>query len=623
MYGLYSCISGSLPYVLFGSCAQLIVGPTAVLSLLVRSAIPGVTASGKLVEEASAEWVGFALIMSFMVGLFQILFSISGLAVCVQLVSEPIMQGFVTASALLMMASQVATMLGVPRCNPSDLLGPGHDHEECYIQEYIVSLWKRRSDIHTTTALLSLGSILALASLSRAPRRYSGLSKAGPVLLSTTALCFFYWLAKDYGTTKDEQGQVHDARWNVRLVGPIPAGLPHPMLPWEHVSGIRNVMKVFTPSLVIALLGFMESMAIATTVSRQTKSGNLVPSRELIGIGSANLFGSFFQAYPVTGSFSRTAVNLGSGAQSKASGFIASLMIGVVLLLLSDMIQYMPNFALAAIVLIAALNLLKPFEAIVLYRTNRLDFSSFLLVLIVTLFSGFERGLACGVLISWVGTMLDRSPPMVWLLKKTDSGFKDVPSSSMLMCDVVILQVESALLFSNVLAVENAMMSACEMFKPACVILDLEQVGMVDASGIRMLQMATEYARESLPVPMVIVSGLHGAARRTIERAKEANTDLHWNLAPLVSGLGDSSLPHLVSFRNTHSALEFVSNRFSASLYRTGNFTFGEEVLTHLNTVRLQAWRQGESVQQVLPSWRTPKFLRQVPFRVAVATGFE
>ena len=617
VYGLYNSITGTIPYFFFGTSPHLIVGPTAVMSLIVRSGIPRETSQGTMVEEASAEWIGFTTTMSFLTGISQFIMGIFGLGVFVQLVSDPVMHGFVTASALLMIFSQLSSLLGLPKCNASDLLGDGHDFDDCYLPEYIASIAKHGQEIHILTTFLSVSSIILLLSFKYLSGKYQRLSKLGPIILSVSTLCLFYYFAHNYGTKTDEKGRVFDKKWDVRLVGPIPKGLPHPSSPFSSVPTFGDVMKVFTTSLVLAILGFMESMAIASNISRQTKIGKLSPSRELLALGVSNLLGSVLKGYPITGSFSRTAVNAESGAKSQVSALVSALIVGLVLVLLSDVIQYMPRFALAAIVLVSVINLVKPEEGMFLYRTNGVDFFSYFFVVLITMFLGFERGLACGVLVSWIGTMMHRHPPKLELLRKTgDSTFQDVPSSNSIVCDVVILKLESSLLFSNLVTVENAFNQAYLMFKPKCMILDMHKCAAIDTSGVKLLAQLGEFASNSLEVKAIYITGLYGDARRVIERAKLADDNLLWNLSPIVAGLGDGVSPNLLAFESIQEALAFASANFNSKNGDIPSDTLSQEALELVENARISAWRQGGNISDIDPGWRVPTFMREIPFEI-------
>ena len=621
VYGLYNSISGCIPYFFFGTSPHLIVGPTAVMSLLVRTAVPRETSEGVIVDEASAQWIGFATTMSFLAGLFQVLMGLFGLGVFVQLVSEPVMQGFVTASALLMIISQTAGLLGLPKCNASDLLGEGHDYDECYLQEYIASITKHADKIHLTTTILSAFSIVLLVGTKYflTKTKPAILSKMGPILLVAISLPWFYFLAQEYGTVSDEKGRVFDKKWHVRLVGPIPSGLPEPSSPFDAVPSFRDTLKVFTSSLVIALLGFMESMAIASAVSRQTKMGRLVPSRELLALGASNLLCSVTRGYPITGSFSRTAVNAESGARTKLSSLISGLVVALVLVAFSGLMQYMPKFALAAIVVVGVLNLIKPKDAWILYKTRKLDFFSFFFVVAITMIGGFERGLASGVFISWVGTMLHRNPAKLELLRLDhDSTFIDVPSSGTTVSDVAILSLDSSLLFSNVTATENAAEAVYSMFRPQCLIIDVSKCATVDASGIQVLNQLGEFAFDFTEAKSLYVTGAVGDTRRVIERAVMADDRLQWVLAPVVGGIPDGMQPHVLFFDSVEKALDFLKGRIVGKNPDDPLQMFSPGANEIVEQARLASWRQGGNEADVDPGWRIPSFARSEPFELMV-----
>jgi len=592
------------------------------MSLLVRASVPRETSNGIIVEEASLQWIGFATTISFLSGLFQVLMGAFGLGVFVQLVSEPVMQGFITASALLMIVSQMAPLLGLPRCNASDLMGEGHDYDECYLQEYIASIVKHAGSIHVTTAIFSFFSLafLLLFRFALPKTRLPFVSKLGPLLLLLLAWPVFFGMVKHYGTTSDEKGREFDAEWGVRIVGHIPSGLPRPSSPFDSVPTFRDVIHVSVSSLVIAVLGFMESMAIGTAVARQTKHGTIIPSRELVALGVSNLLCSITKGFPVTGSFSRTAANAESGARTQLSSLISAGLVAAVLLVMAPAVRYIPRFALASIVVVSVIRLINPRQALILYKTRMVDFLAFFIVVVVTMVGGFERGLACGIFISWIGTMLHRHPPKVELLRIGHEGrFVDVPESNSTVCDLAVVKLESSLLFSTVASAETAVETVASVFRPQGIVLDMSKCATIDASGLKMLQQLGEFAHDHLTVRSLCVVGLAGDARRVVERAANADDQLQWVLAPIVGGLGDGYHPTLIAFDSIARALEFCKDRIpSPRDPQDPTQAFSSQAYESVEEARLAAWRQGGNVPDIDPGWRVPGFARNEPFELVV-----
>ena len=160
-------------------------------------------------------------------------------------------------------------------------------------------------------------------------------------------------------------------------------------------------------AIAVAMIGYMESMTIAKTVARtrSEETGTTIhidPSKELVALGICNLICSQMSGYPVTGSFSRTAVNADSGAQTQLAALFAAVLVGMALLMLTPVLQYIPKLSLAAIVLIAILKLIKLREAMFLWHVKRRDFFVYASVVFITVFLGVEAALVVGILESWL-----------------------------------------------------------------------------------------------------------------------------------------------------------------------------------------------------------------------------
>lgn len=213
-------------------------------------------------------------------------------------------------------------------------------------------------------------------------------------------------------TVTDEKNRVCHGKFRVRLVGPIPYVLSKPSSPVDLVLTFRDVLSVFPSSAMIFIIGFMGSMAIALSVARSTKHGKFILSCELMGFGASNLLCSVTKGFPITVRFfALCVVNADAGARSHYSSLVSGIVMVLVLLVFSEAMQYMLKFCLAAIVFASVITVIKPREMLFLYRTNILDFTSFALVILVAMFTGFKRGLISGILIFKVGTMMRRQPP--------------------------------------------------------------------------------------------------------------------------------------------------------------------------------------------------------------------
>ena len=175
-------------------------------------------------------------------------------------------------------------------------------------------------------------------------------------------------------------------------------------------GSFKDYVGLISPCISIVLIGYMESMTIASTCFRKYRGFQIRPSQELVALGSCNFITSFFQGYSVTGSFSRTAVNADTGASSPVSGALAACIVGIVLLTLTQVMYFMPKVTLSAIVITAVIKLIDIAEAIKFWVVKKSDFAIFALVFITTLVAGIDAGLIVGICANWLVVLLHLDP---------------------------------------------------------------------------------------------------------------------------------------------------------------------------------------------------------------------
>jgi sulfate permease, SulP family len=322
--GLYACLIPALLAVLFGSATRLSIGPAALTCVLVGASLTG------MAEPGSPEWVGLAVWLSLLSGAIQLLLGWGHCGWLINLVSAPVMTGFTQAASLLIMASQVPTLLGV--------------------KVWSWSLVTESSWFAGWPALLGLSSLAALLLLRQFKPRWPGI-----MLVMGIASAWAYAMA--YA----EHGAV---------VGLLPSGLPD--LYWPHWPGLHTLNALWIPAMVIALVSFLET-ASSARLECQRDGKRWDDSTELFSQGLAKLASAFSGSFPTSTSFSRSALMLYSGAQS---GWAVVASVGFVLLALLALmpaLQYVPRSVMAAVVIVAVLNLFQPRQFIKLWRIDRVE----------------------------------------------------------------------------------------------------------------------------------------------------------------------------------------------------------------------------------------------------------
>jgi sulfate transporter 4 len=321
VYGLYSALVPVYAYSLFGSSRQLAVGPVALISLICATQWThlmekrGIALDDPTYREI---YIQLAIQTAFLVGVTYILMGILRLGFVTVFLSHTVVSGFTTGAAVIIGMSQVKYIFGYDVAR-SDRL-----------HELIKSIIEGISEFNYRTFLMGTFSILALAGLKHIGRtypKYKWVRAIGP--LTVTAISIIVTFAFDL----DNKG--------IPIVGTIPRGLPS--LSVDAWAPVEDLGQMIPPVISIAVVGFMESIAIAKQLASKHKY-ELDSSLELIGLGMANFLGAMFSSYPVTGSFSRSAVNNESGAKSGISGMVTATLVALVLLFLTPVFEQMVSF---------------------------------------------------------------------------------------------------------------------------------------------------------------------------------------------------------------------------------------------------------------------------------------
>jgi len=354
--GLYASIVPLAVYAAFGSSRDLAVGPVAVVSLLVATGV------GAVAEGGTEEYIAMAVLLSLMVGAMQLVMGVARLGFLVNFLSHPVISGFTSAAALIIGFSQLKHLMGVSI--------PRSHHVHVILLQAVARIGE--------TNLISLGmGAAAIAILVVMKKARPMWPRALVVVVLGTVMTWGLGLA-DMG---------------VKIVGSVPAGLPSPTLPVWNLEALERMLPIAT---TIALVGFMESISVAKAMA--TKKGYEVDAdKELVGLGLANLAGSLFQAYPVTGGFSRTAVNANAGATSPMASLITAAVIAVSLLFFTPLFYFLPKAVLAAIIMTAVFGLIDTHEVSHLWKVKRSDLALLGLTFFATLGLGIEQGIILGV----------------------------------------------------------------------------------------------------------------------------------------------------------------------------------------------------------------------------------
>jgi SulP family sulfate permease len=414
IYGLYASFIPQIIYAFFGTSRQLSVAPVAMISLLIGAGV------SQFADVGSAEYISLAILLALMVGALQLLFGLFRMGFLVNFLSQPVISGYTSAAAIIIGLSQLKHLLGVNM--PSSNL----------IHEIVGATNTHISGTHLLTVVIGVVSIFLIVFIKRLNK-----SLPGPLIIVALGILAVSVL------NLQEAG--------VKIVGAVPEGLPSFSLPELSLEGIGSL---FSLALIISLVGFMESISIAKAIQTKRRNYKVSANKELIGLGLSNIAGSMFSAFPVSGGFSRTAVNDQAGANTNLSAWISAIVVGLTLLFFTSLFYNLPNAILAAIIMVAVFGLIDVKTPVFLYRIHRKDFYMLVITFVATLVFGVQIGIITGVVLS-LGLLIHRSvyPHLAELGKLPDTNFyrnlSRFPEAHERK-DALVFRFDSELYFANI-----------------------------------------------------------------------------------------------------------------------------------------------------------------------------
>ena len=372
--GIYASILPIVLYAIFGTSRALAVGPVAVVSLMTAAAV------GQVAEAGTMGYALAALTLAFLSGAILLVMGVFRLGFLANFLSHPVIAGFITASGILIAASQLSHILGIR--------GGGDT-----LVEVIEGLVAHLGDVNPVTLAIGVAATGFLFWVRKGmkpwlrargvgPRLADVLTKAGPVaaVVVTTLATWGLGLA-DRG---------------VAVVGTVPQSLPPLTMPSFDAGLLR---QLFVPALLISVIGFVESISVAQTLAAK-KRQRIDPDQELIGLGAANIGAAFTGGYPVTGGFARSVVNFDAGAATPAAGAFTAAGLAIAAVALTPLVYFLPKATLAATIIVAVLSLV---DFSILKKTwaySRADFFAVAATILLTLGFGVETGVSVGVILS-------------------------------------------------------------------------------------------------------------------------------------------------------------------------------------------------------------------------------
>ena len=458
-YGLYASFLPVMVAALMGSSRQLGTGPVAVVSLLTAAALQPYATNPET-------YVTYAALLAFGVGVFQFALGAFKLGLVINFLSHPVVVGFTNAAAIIIGTSQLAKIFGVVK--------PDADHT---YEQILGVLVNASQDMHLWTLLAAIVAFTIMILV----KKYT--PKLPSVLLAVVITTFISWIM-DFGMPIEEGGL------GGAIIGTIPEGLPAIVIPSFDIA-VMSQMTI--TAITIGLIGFMEAISIAKAMAAQTKQ-RLDADQELMGQGLSNVVSSFCQGYAVSGSFSRSAVNISAGAVTGFSSVVTAVIVGITLLWLTPLLFHLPQATLAAVIIMAVVNLIKFGPIKHAWKVEKHDAIVSVTVFVLTLFFAphLENGIVVGVILS-LGLFLFRTmEPRFTELSAHDGStmFVSAVDNDLDRCEVVsIVKYSGSLYFANAGYFEDRILKLIAD-KHHClkyIIVDMAGINQIDASGERML----------------------------------------------------------------------------------------------------------------------------------------
>ena len=464
--GLYASIMPLFAYALFGTSRTLAVGPVAVVSLMTASAAGAVAAPG------TAEYWEAAITLAALSGVMLVVLGLLRLGFLANLLSHPVISGFISASGVLIATSQLKHILGIKAGGET-------------WPEMLSGLVGSISDINLVTLAIGVPATLflfwvrkglkpALQKFGMAPRTADMTAKAGPVVAVALSILAVVALGLE------SKG--------VSIVGAIPQGLPPFALP---STDLALISALWVPALLISVIGFVESVSVAQTLAAKRRQ-RIAPDQELIGLGASNIASALSGGYPVTGGFARSVVNFDAGAQTPAAGAFTAVGIALASLFLTPLLFNLPNATLAATIIVAVLSLVDLKTPGQLWTYSKADFSAHAATIVMTLVAGVELGVIAGVVVGLLLYLWRASRPHAAIVGRVPGTehFRNVDRHEVITFPHVLsIRIDESLTYLNARWLEEYMLEQVAE-RPALrhVVLMASAVNAIDASGLESLE---------------------------------------------------------------------------------------------------------------------------------------
>lgn len=468
VYGLYASIVPVLVYAWVGSSNVQAVGAVAITAIMTASSLHGYA------EEGSTQYVLMASLLAVMMGVILWLAGRLKLGWIMQFISRGVSAGFVSGAAVLIFVSQIKYLTGV-KVSGNTLI------------QYLTSFVQHLSMVNLPTLLLG-SSAFALFLLNRYGSHWLWSSWL-PNSVGKWAGRLFPLVLVIIAIVGSIVGN-----WSshgIAVIGQVPSGLPTLQAPLPSpLPSIQDVMQLFPTAVLMALIAFVSSSSVASTYARM-RGERFDADTELKGLGLANMIGGFFQSFPVAGGFSRTAINVDSGAKSPLTSVVTITVMVAALLVLGDLIAPLPYALLGAMIMASIISLIDVSTFKAAWRTDRLDAISFAAAFFGVLALGLNTGLVIGLIASFAGLIWQSSQPHIAIVGQLagSSHFRNINRHDVVTYhNLLLMRVDESLFFGNSDSVHSQILAAIANYPEASeLVLIMGAVNHIDLTAQEML----------------------------------------------------------------------------------------------------------------------------------------
>ena len=463
IFGLYATIVPLVAYALFGPSRILVLGPDSSLAPVILAVVAPLSGGD------AARAVTVASMMAIVSGLVCVLIGLMRLGFVTELLSKPIRYGYMNGIALTVLISQLPKMAGFS----IDSSGPLRD----IMRIVDAVLGGQVNWTAFAVGAMTLVAILVLKRFKRVP---------GLLIAVVGATIVVGVLGLDHSA-------------GVKVLGPLPQGLPSFDLPW---IGFADLQHVVIGGCAVALVAFADTSVLSRTYAARTRS-HVDPNQEMVGLGAANLAAGVFQGFPISSSSSRTPVAEAAGARTQLTGLVGAAAVATLLLVAPDLLKSLPNSALAAVVIASAIGLFEFHDLRRIFRIQRWEFWLSMLCFAGVAAFGVIPGIGLAIVVSVIEFLWDGWRPHDAVLGRVDGirGFHDLKRypQARLIPGLVLFRWDAPLFFANAEFFHQRVLDAVAQSPTSVrrIVVTAEPVTSIDVTSADMLAELEESLRVS------------------------------------------------------------------------------------------------------------------------------